>query len=177
MAREQVFLANGEQLEGVALERDDFDEHAGYMHGTVHIWVWRKFEERVQVLLQKRSLAKKTFPGMLDISAAGHIDKDEKNIDAAVREASEEIDLQIARDSLLFVARIRKTNVKNGISTVYLYEVNKSFVPSFNDGEVESCDWFDIDDLIKIFESPDEYNFANHGKAYFMLLLEHIKSL
>ena len=43
-------------------------------HRSAHVWVFDK--ERNRVLCQKRSEKKDTFPGMWDISAAGHIEFD-----------------------------------------------------------------------------------------------------
>ena len=44
----------------------------GIWHRTSHVWLVRRKEEAVQVLLQKRT-AVKSFPGCYDISSAGHI--------------------------------------------------------------------------------------------------------
>ncbi|MBP3196662.1 MAG: NUDIX hydrolase, partial [Butyrivibrio sp.] len=45
----------------------------GIMHRTAHIWIVRKKGESYQVLLQKRSAEKESFPSMYDTSSAGHI--------------------------------------------------------------------------------------------------------
>ena len=44
----------------------------GIPHRTAHIWIIRKKEGRVQILLQKRSQNKDSFPGKFDTSSAGH---------------------------------------------------------------------------------------------------------
>ena len=44
--------------------------HHGWFHATVHIWL---FTTDAKVLLQKRGLNKKVFPGLWDISVAGHV--------------------------------------------------------------------------------------------------------
>ena len=43
-------------------------------HRSAHVWVFDK--ERNKVILQRRSDMKDTFPGMWDVSAAGHIEFD-----------------------------------------------------------------------------------------------------
>lgn len=45
----------------------------GIPHRTAHIWIIRKKDGRVQVLFQKRSMNKDSFPGKFDTSSAGHI--------------------------------------------------------------------------------------------------------
>ena len=45
----------------------------GILHRTAHVWVIREVDGRTQVLLQKRSMDKDSYPGMYDTSSAGHI--------------------------------------------------------------------------------------------------------
>ena len=45
----------------------------GIPHRTAHIWIIRQKDNRIQVLLQKRSQNKDSFPGKFDTSSAGHI--------------------------------------------------------------------------------------------------------
>lgn len=80
----QAYDAQGNQIVGKGLtEQESF---SGLLHGASHLWVWRKVSTGVQVLLQRRSLTKSSWPGLLDISAAGHIDLGEDPITAMVRE-------------------------------------------------------------------------------------------
>jgi isopentenyldiphosphate isomerase len=44
----------------------------GVRHRTSHLWLLRRRDGRIEVLLQKRALTK-SFPGCYDISSAGHI--------------------------------------------------------------------------------------------------------
>ncbi|MDD4820093.1 MAG: NUDIX domain-containing protein, partial [Flavobacteriales bacterium] len=60
----------------------------GLWHASAHIWIYNANGE---VLLQKRSTTKDTFPGMWDISVAGHIDAGETPLEGALREMREEI--------------------------------------------------------------------------------------
>lgn len=45
----------------------------GLRHRTSHVWILRERAGKVEVLLQKRSQNKDSFPGCYDISSAGHI--------------------------------------------------------------------------------------------------------
>ena len=50
------------------------EAHArGIRHRTAHVWIVREVQGRYQVLLQRRSMNKDSFPGQLDTSSAGHI--------------------------------------------------------------------------------------------------------
>ena len=63
----------------------------GIPHRTAHIWILRKKEGRIQVLLQKRSKNKDSFPGMFDTSSAGHIQAGDEPLESALRELEEEL--------------------------------------------------------------------------------------
>ncbi len=175
MAKEQAVFRNGEVAPGSGFERSQLVNHPELLVSTVHIWIWRHTQKGFEVLLQKRSLSKAAKPGMLDISAAGHVDAGESSIDAAVREAKEELGLVIDREAIEFAFRLRKTNVPNCIATVYLYRVDELFSPSFDDGEVESVEWLRLPAFQALLNDPEAHNFSNHGKGYFTILLERLE--
>lgn len=85
----------------------------GWFHATVHIWLYTKDN---QILLQKRALTKKVFPGLWDISVAGHIAAGEDILTAAKREVFEEIGLEITENELINIGtRIHQVSHANGI--------------------------------------------------------------
>lgn len=85
----------------------------GYFHPTVHIWIYTSTGE---ILLQKRALTKKVFPGLWDISVAGHIAAGEKIEVAALREVEEEIGFIIKPENLQKIGtRKHQVNHANGI--------------------------------------------------------------
>ena len=45
----------------------------GIRHRTAHVWILREEQGRTQVLLQKRSANKDSYPGRYDSSSAGHV--------------------------------------------------------------------------------------------------------
>ena len=59
----------------------------GDWHRTAHLWVLAGDG----VLLQRRSAHKAAWPGMLDATAAGHVAAGEDVLQAALREAAEEL--------------------------------------------------------------------------------------
>jgi isopentenyl-diphosphate delta-isomerase len=85
----------------------------GWFHATVHIWL---FTSDKKILLQKRALTKKVFPGIWDISVAGHIGAGEEILEAAKREIFEEIGLELEEKDLIKIGtRIHQVTHKNGI--------------------------------------------------------------
>ena len=73
----------------------------GLPHRTSHVWIARKKEGRVQILLQKRCKNKDSFPGCYDISSAGHIPAGVDFIPSAIRELSEELHITVTPEELI----------------------------------------------------------------------------
>ena len=79
---------------GETIERNA--AHAlGIRHRTSHVWLLRKKEGEVQILLQKRSDNKDSHPGCYDISSAGHIPAGIDFLSSAIRELEEELGVNV----------------------------------------------------------------------------------
>ena len=76
----------------------------GDLHGTAHVWLVRKnCLGRWEVLLQKRSADKDSFPGVYDVSSAGHLPAGEDFRKSAVRELKEELGISAGPEQLSFI--------------------------------------------------------------------------
>ena len=73
----------------------------GILHRTAHVWILRKKENKIQILLQKRSEQKDSFPGCYDISSAGHIPAGDNYGQSAVRELKEELGIVVRESELI----------------------------------------------------------------------------
>mgnify|MGYP003378893156 CR=1 FL=1 len=118
----------------------------GDWHGTAHIWLVRRREGRIELLLQKRSRTKESFPGCYDTSCAGHLSAGDTFLEAALRELEEELGIAASGEELYF-AGIYPCQVDE-ISAVYLYEkpVNEADL-RLQAEEVESVCWIDFERL------------------------------
>ena len=58
----------------------------GVRHRTAHIWIIREQDGKAQLLLQKRSAEKDSFPGRFDTSSAGHIQAGDEPEESAIRD-------------------------------------------------------------------------------------------
>lgn len=67
----------------------------GIRHRTAHLWLLRRHQGELQVLLQRRSLNKDSNPGCYDISSAGHIPAGMDYIPSCLRELREELGLAL----------------------------------------------------------------------------------
>ena len=86
---------------GQTVERKKAHEE-GIMHRTSHVWLLRKKQGKVQILLQKRSETKESFPGCYDISSAGHIPAGMDFVESAIRELQEELGISVSNEDLVF---------------------------------------------------------------------------
>ena len=73
----------------------------GVRHRTAHIWIVRKHEGCIQILLQKRAKCKDSFPGCYDISSAGHVLAGVDFVESGLRELQEELSITISEDELI----------------------------------------------------------------------------
>lgn len=83
----------------------------GDWHRAAHVWL---ITPDRRVLLQRRSALKENWPDLWDVSVAGHISAGESAIDAAIREAQEEIGLALASSDLTHLGTLRWHAVLNG---------------------------------------------------------------
>ena len=128
----------------------------GIPHRTAHIWIIRKKEGKVQILLQKRSQNKDSFPGKFDTSSAGHIQAGDEPLESALRELKEELGISATPEQLHFAGTfpISFTKEFHGkmfrdeeIAFVYIYdhpvEIDRL---TLQKEEVEEVQWFDLEE-------------------------------
>ena len=84
---------------GETIERKEA-HRKGILHRTAHVWIARRRNDRVELLLQKRCQDKDSFPGCYDISSAGHIPAGADYIESALRELKEELGIDATGDML-----------------------------------------------------------------------------
>ncbi|WP_417364250.1 NUDIX hydrolase [Galbibacter sp.] len=82
----------------------------GLFHATVHVWVYNRNGE---ILIQKRTSSKETYPDKWDVSVAGHISSGEDPITTAIRETKEEIGLTLKESDLYKIGQHRSTVIHN----------------------------------------------------------------
>jgi isopentenyldiphosphate isomerase len=95
---------------------------AGDWHLAFHCWILRRGGK--EVVLQRRSLRKDTFPGCWDAAAAGHWRFGESPAEAA-REIAEELGIDVDFNRLVYRGRERSSRhrMPNGLIDRELHEV------------------------------------------------------
>lgn len=68
----------------------------GLPHRCFHCWVWGTDEaDELYLLVQRRAATKDTWPGRLDVTAAGHLAAGEEPLEGGLRELEEELGLSV----------------------------------------------------------------------------------
>ena len=129
----------------------------GILHRTAHVWVIRELNGQVQVLLQKRSRQKESFPGMYDASSAGHIPAGTEPLISALRELHEELGIQARPEELAFAGSFRcryeaefHGNLfrDNEFRLAYVYrESVEADKLELQESEVEEVRWFPLAEI------------------------------
>jgi len=108
----------------------------GIPHRTAHLWLVRRREGRVQVLLQKRAAHKSSYPGCYDISSAGHIPAGVDYGPSAIRELQEELGISAKEEDLILCGQRR------------IHEDAEFFGKPFHDRQISRvfCLWLDLEE-------------------------------
>ena len=146
---------------GIVKEKREV-HRTGDWHRAAHVWV--AHEDRV--LLQRRALVKESWPGLWDISVAGHVSAGETPIAAGIREAHEELGLVIAATDLVHLGTLRYECVlrpdfiEHEFHDVYLLrrDVDPSAL-TLDPAEVAEVRWVALRDLpsYELVPHDDEY--------------------
>ena len=153
----------------------------GDLHGSVRIYIFRKRynSKKIEILLQKRSDNKDSFPGCFDVSSAGHVDVGEEFIDAAVRELKEELGIEAQKEDFIFLFTQKlmakdvfhgSIFVSNEINNVYVLKdnVDVSYI-HYEEDEIQDILWMDTKELL--------CNLQNANKKFCISLEEYEKVL
>jgi isopentenyldiphosphate isomerase len=177
MSYEEEELIDVRDANGMAtgIRKTKSDVHRdGDWHRAVHVWIVTPSR---QLLLQRRAATKENHPGMLDVSAAGHISAGELAWDAAIRETGEEIGIAITRAELQQIARLREEHLLNGGRYVDR-EIHEIFVVirsvdtatlTLQESEVDSVQLVDVETFREMVarQQPD---LVPHWEEYDLLL-------
>ena len=128
----------------------------GDWHRAFHLWiVARSSGGATEVLFQRRSARKDTWPGRLDIAVGGHYRAGE-TIEDVIREIDEEVGIQPRMEELVYIGQRRSESLKSTwqdreLQDVYVLPFHgelPSFAPNFD--EIESLLRIDARELVHL---------------------------
>ena len=197
MNRDEMLSIYDDKLNELGVKLRSEIHSKGLIHQVVHCWVVSNMDNQKWIYFQQRSYDKKDFPGLYDISAAGHLSIGEDADTAVKRETQEEIGIIIEPENLKFIGTFKEKMhldnfYNNEICEVYFYFIEN---PKFNLGpEVEKMvkvtlgefkklilndskkiEALSIDGKYKFAINKDE--FCAHEKEYLKYLIKSIENL
>lgn len=122
----------------------------GLRHRAVHILV---FNDLGQLFLQKRSMKKDLNGGLWDTSAAGHVDAGEDYDASAVREAEEELGINIVTLEPLFKL---PATAAIGMEFIQVYRCIHNGPFNLAADEIDEGDWFSIAEISERIATDDQ---------------------
>ena len=131
----------------------------GLWHRAVYAFI---IDTRGNVLLQKRSANKKLWPNLWDITVGGHVDSGEFGRQALIREAKEELGLEISDDDIKYLLGSTSINEQGNIVNKHFnecYVITKNIDISeivLQKEEVEEVKFFSKDELLKRIDNNYE---------------------
>jgi isopentenyldiphosphate isomerase len=106
------------------------------------------FNDKGEILLQKRSMTKDLFPGMLGVSVGGHVNKGESYEEAAKRETEEELGVQL--DLKFIKTFINRTDVETEMIGLFTATANGPF--KMDTIEIESLHFYPPSELKRLHD-------------------------
>ncbi len=125
----------------------------GTWHRTVHIYVLRKAQGRMQLLAHRRS-ALIRYPNTLDPVFGGHVKAGATDDQTALEEFEEETGVRPAPEKMRRVGEAKKDDPRAApqdreFNTIYRYTLSpaEEAALAFEKQEVDDVEWIDLDDV------------------------------
>lgn len=146
----------------------------GLWHKAVAVYI---INSKNQILLQRRSANKRLWPNMLDVTAGGHVLAGEFGFEAIIREAKEELGIELNKNEITFLgASISKQSEKDIINNHFneYYIVRKDLDETklkLQKEEVSEIKWIDKEEIIERIK--DDYNGITNKEGCWEYLIKY----
>ena len=142
----------------------------GDWHGAAHVWILNR---KGQILIQRRSATKENWPNLWDVSVAGHISAGEEPVEAALREAREELGVTLVHGECRYLFAVAEQVALNNGSYIdnehhHVFLVEKDLDVGdlkFTDGEVAEVRFVELRKL-QTNLTTDPSGFVPHEEEY-----------
>lgn len=148
----------------------------GLWHQTIHVWIYNSSNE---ILVQKRSKSKKSWPSLYDVSCNGHVDSGETPYKAAIRELKEELGIEGCMPKKIEIKKFSSESPEKGFynnefAVIYKMKYDDISKIKLLDGEVESVSFVDSETLRKeITNKVTSKNYVSNYE-YVLTILDKI---
>ncbi|USN92525.1 MAG: NUDIX domain-containing protein [Candidatus Nomurabacteria bacterium] len=96
----------------------------------------------------RRVSTKKLFPNGLDYSIAGHVSSGGTYEEALIKEAEEEVNLQLTPENFVEIAHL-KPHLDHTACFQKLFEIKTNKTPSYNPEEFSGFEWLTPEEIVK----------------------------
>lgn len=145
----------------------------GDWHRAVHVWL---IDPQGKLLIQRRSKMVANHPDKWDISTAGHVSQGEDSVTTALREAKEELGIELKKNQLQYLGSLTKqpvqnkgTYINNEHNDVYLVEMDLNIeeltLQKEEVSEVRLMPWKEF----KSWVDEEREDIVPHSKEYSLL--------
>lgn len=158
---------------GFSKPRGDVHRDGDY-HRAVHVWIFA--ESTQELLLQRRANCKDSWPGLWDISSAGHISAGDSSLVSARRELHEELGVILPKDAFELIFTFLQecvindgTFINNEFNDVYLVTTLDP-IPleafTLQESEVSAVKYISVEEYRRLLtnEDPDYVPYDVHGQ-------------
>lgn len=177
MADEYIDILNEDGTETGMIKLKSEAHQKGLYHRSAHLWLYTRTEK---ILVQQRAKGKDTFPGLWDISVAGHIAKGENALSAIIRETKEEIGITLNGKDLKFLkVQLSKKIpapgiIDNEFQHLFIAEMDERTILKLQTEEVIATKFLTFNDFKKSVLNSGSNFFVPHGVEYYLYIIEAI---
>ena len=145
--------------------RSEVHGNPSLLHRVIHILV---FNGSGELFLQKRAADRQVQPGKWDTSVGGHLSSGEGYLEAAVREAAEELGIEILPENLRFLYKYKQINDFEA-EIVTSYELIHDGGFSLQADEIDDGRFWSIEEIRRSSPSIFTPNFLEELDKYLSL--------
>lgn len=132
----------------------------GLRHHVCHLWLIEEKNGIMGMWLQQRGKDRPLNPSMYDLAATGHIDPYESPLNAALREAREEIGLEFCENDVAVLGTTEQSYQRQDggfdDELVHAFAVRVDNQPNFNIGEeVQRMVWIAFSEFAKLEQGAE----------------------
>ena len=164
-----VYTRDGKYL-GTKTCTECHELNPGFYHKPA--WTWC-YNSNGEILVQKRSMRVKNFPGCWDMPCAGHIDAGETAKNGAIRETKEELGVDVNEEDMEFMFEYVEDFTWE-IGQVFFFKLDKTESElTLQEEEVDEVKWLSFEDFIELLYSD---KFVPLDKAYKDMVVEKLRN-
>lgn len=163
-----VLDENGQKTGKIKLRNEVHRD--GDWHAAVNVFI---VNQQGEVLQQRRSPNKDSYPNMWDLSCGGHVVAGEDYLGSAVRELKEELGVEVKPADLQVIGYFKTSAqpapgfINNSFEQVYLLRANKTLedfkIQTEELSEIRYIDWRKLKQML---ENPEPRDALRHRKQY-----------